>query len=78
MITMLAFPQFDPKNELLMKTPLSKIAWHSGYIPSTYDFFYVFKVCLTFQWLPYKENLQSTKLSVAYICSLQELNRKLP
>lgn len=42
MITMLVFPQFSPKNELLLKTPLSKIARHSGYIPSTYDFFFMF------------------------------------
>lgn len=38
MITTLVFPQFAPKNELLMKTPLSEIAQYSGYIPSTYDF----------------------------------------
>lgn len=43
MITMLVFPQFAPKNELLMKTPLSKIARQSGYIPSTYDFFMFLK-----------------------------------
>lgn len=43
MITMLVFPQLDPKNELLMKTPLSKIARHSGYILSTYDFFMFLK-----------------------------------